>query len=696
MRTLRAKLFVSIGAILLFAGVVNTLTSEIWIKRDLYKAGTAIQQQIAEAQSYMRKFSSFVLSFHIIDVATNLSRQTEMAAQTTFSSPWQDAFKILSSDPKIAFVELQNDEGKRATICLEDATPHPFSWAYDSEGKLWIHIKGYLSLFSTRTLTEKDQTQFLLFEDSSLQDSSSLLFTSVSVEDPTYYWQDSPETLFQALTWKQEQWVEKIKLISELLPWQEDSEKNKPFAIISINTAQNQGMCLIPQEIFPSHRLVEQAKEKAEEKVPFPLLRNTTRGQDLDIVKTFALSEQTTGTVALGFSLSSLIKEVSTLINKSIIATGNGFSTGFSSQGKMFNLRKNQFPLEALSQTKNKLSWHGKNYVTLPIDLDVLTLFILTPEEEADMFSRFLEHLSDGLTIKVSLTLMSAACISFLIALILLSNISKKITDPIAILSRAAKTLGDGRYTDLILPKIQHRQDEVATLSHSFEGMVCALKQRDKIQGVLNKVVSKEISEKILQQGIELSGEEKIVTLLFSDIRNFTHLSEELPPHALIEVLNAYMTRMCRIIDATHGVVDKFIGDEIMALYGAPLSLDFHAAKAVEAAILMVQDLSLWNQKRQESNLTIFEIGIGIHSGLVYTGNMGAENRLNYTAIGSNVNQASRICSVAKPMQILISEETLQSPGVKERFTVRKLEPVQLKGIALPVQVYEVLGKNNH
>jgi adenylate cyclase len=153
---------------------------------------------------------------------------------------------------------------------------------------------------------------------------------------------------------------------------------------------------------------------------------------------------------------------------------------------------------------------------------------------------------------------------------------------------------------------------------------------------------------------------------------------------------------MCRIIDETHGVVDKFIGDEIMTLYGAPVSLDFHAVKAVEAAILMIEDLSIWNKKRKTSNLTIFEIGIGIHTGIVYTGNMGAENRLNYTAIGSNVNQASRICSVAKPMQILISEETLHSPGVKERFVVRKLDPVQLKGIGFPVQVYEVLGKQNH
>jgi adenylate cyclase len=523
-----------------------------------------------------------------------------------------------------------------------------------------------------------------------------LKFTSITVSAPSYYWEDSPSTLFRDLTLQQQRWLEKIQLVSCLVSWKENNQQNIPCAIASIDTNQNLGTCLITQDIFPSHQIVEQAKQKSENSVPFALLRNTIRGQDVDIVKTFTLSGETKGTVALGFSLTALLKEVSTLIRKSIIVTGGEFSTGISSQGDILDLTKNFFPLNPLLQKNNPISWHGKNYITYPIDLDVLTIFILTPEEEANIFSRFLDHLSEGLVVKISLTLMSAACISFLIALILLSKISKKITDPIALLSRAAETLGKGCYTDLILPQIQHRQDEVATLSRSFEGMVSALKQRDKIQGILNKVVSKEISEKILQHSIELGGEEKIVTLLFSDIRNFTHLAEGLPPHVLIEILNAYMTRMCRIIDETHGVVDKFIGDEIMTLYGAPVSLDFHAVKAVEAAILMIEDLSIWNKKRKTSNLTIFEIGIGIHTGIVYTGNMGAENRLNYTAIGSNVNQASRICSVAKPMQILISEETLHSPGVKERFVVRKLDPVQLKGIGFPVQVYEVLGKQNH
>jgi class 3 adenylate cyclase/HAMP domain-containing protein len=690
MKTLRSKLFVSIGTILLFFGIFNTLASEIWIKRDLHQAGRAIELQVLDEQNYMRKFSSFVLSFQIINDATNLSREAQMTSQSRFSSLWQEAFKAISLDPRISFAELQDDLGNRAAICVEDAYEHPFSWALGSDGKIRIRIDGYSSLFSTSI--DNQNGQFLLFKDPSEQDSSSLHFTPIHTKSFSYYWEDSPAALFEDLTLKQEHWKQKIQLISTILPWQEKPQENKPFAIVSMDTKTNQGTCLITQEIFPSQTIVHGAKEKSKNSVPFTLLRDTSRGQDLEIVKTFTFSEKNQGTVALGLSLSALLREVSTLIGKSIIVTGNGFSTGISSQGELIDPVEKHFPLDLLSQTKSAISWEGKRYITYPIDLHVLTIFILTPEEEANMFSRFLDSLSQGLVIKISLTLMSAACISFLIALIFLNNISKKITHPITILSRAAESLGKGCYNDLTLPQIEHREDEVAILSHSFGGMVTALKQRDKIQGILNKVVSKEISEKILEQSIELGGEEKIVTLLFCDIRNFTHIAERLPPRTLIEILNAYMTKMCRVIDQTHGVVDKFIGDEIMTLYGAPLALDFHAAKAVEAAILMKEDLSAWNLEREKNDLIVFEVGIGIHTGIVCTGNMGAENRLNYTAIGSNVNQASRICSVAKAMQILISEETLQAPGVQEKFSVMKLEPVQLKGIASPVQLYEVLG----
>ena len=176
--------------------------------------------------------------------------------------------------------------------------------------------------------------------------------------------------------------------------------------------------------------------------------------------------------------------------------------------------------------------------------------------------------------------------------------------------------------------------------------------------------------------------------MLFSDIRGFTHLSSSMQPKELIGKLNAYMTSMCRIIDTTHGVVDKFVGDEIMALYGAPLNLENHPIHAIEAALLMMEHL----RSNQES-YSHFEIGIGIHTGLVCAGNIGNRNCLNYTVIGSHVNLASRLCAHAEPMQVLISEATWKLPGVQSTFRFEALAPCTLKGIDQPVLCYAVLGK---
>jgi class 3 adenylate cyclase len=219
-----------------------------------------------------------------------------------------------------------------------------------------------------------------------------------------------------------------------------------------------------------------------------------------------------------------------------------------------------------------------------------------------------------------------------------------------------------------------------------------AVHDRDKLREVLNKVVSKEISDEILTHPQELGGEEKVVTIFFSDIRGFTHFSEHLPPLVLTNLLNDYMSSMCKIIDQTHGVVDKFVGDEIMALYGAPFPLQDHPVKAIEAAQLMMKHLEVWNEKCRQEGLSYFEVGIGIHTGLVCAGNIGSENRQNYTVIGSNVNLASRICSQARPMQSLISEETWKIPEVKERFRFRPLPPLMVKGFDEPIQVYELMN----
>lgn len=313
--------------------------------------------------------------------------------------------------------------------------------------------------------------------------------------------------------------------------------------------------------------------------------------------------------------------------------------------------------------------------------------------EERLKLHEFFVKLRVGLVQKISTALLGTVILSFGLGLFLLGRLSKKITYPIQLLAEASEKIGEGHFENLDLPPVEKRKDEIAILVHSFRNMISGLQDREKVRGVLNKVVSKEIAVELLKGGVDLTGEERVVTVLFSDIRGFTHLSEKLPPQEVIALLNDYMTEQCHVIDSTGGVVDKFVGDEIMALYGAPFLLQDHAVKAVEASLEMLGKLRLWNERQAKEGRVTFEIGIGIHTGEVYSGNMGSHNRLNYTVIGANVNLAARLCSAAKPMQIIVSEETWKRTS--EHFKFQQLAPLSLKGVAKPVIAYEVLGSVN-
>jgi class 3 adenylate cyclase len=195
-----------------------------------------------------------------------------------------------------------------------------------------------------------------------------------------------------------------------------------------------------------------------------------------------------------------------------------------------------------------------------------------------------------------------------------------------------------------------------------------------------------------LKGNVHLGGEEKKGTMLFADIRGFTSLTQKMSPKEVIELLNACMTRISHLVDDYGGVIDKYVGDEAMALYGIPLAKEESALQAVLSAVKMVESLKEWNQERTLQGLSPVEMGIGIHTGSVFVGNMGAENRLNYTVIGRNVNFAERLCALAKGMEILISEQTYAEKGVKEQIAVEKLSDVSLKGFDKTFIVYRVFG----
>jgi len=220
-------------------------------------------------------------------------------------------------------------------------------------------------------------------------------------------------------------------------------------------------------------------------------------------------------------------------------------------------------------------------------------------------------------------------------------------------------------------------------------------RERTRIKKAFQSYVAPEVVNQIIKhpENLRLGGERRELTILFSDIRGFTSLSETLDPEALVEVLHEFLNPMSEIIVKHGGTIDKYIGDAIMALFGAPLDLPDHSRRACRTALEMVQSLKALDQDWLERGRPTLRIGIGINSGLVSVGNMGSSRLFDYTAIGDNVNLASRLEGLNKfyGTEILISATTAQH--LNSDFYFREVDLVRVKGKKHPIAIYEVLGE---
>jgi adenylate cyclase len=206
----------------------------------------------------------------------------------------------------------------------------------------------------------------------------------------------------------------------------------------------------------------------------------------------------------------------------------------------------------------------------------------------------------------------------------------------------------------------------------------------------LERFLSANIVEKILANPdeIHLGGENQTVTILFSDIRGFTRMSEHMEPHAVVELLNEYFSEMTDLIFDSGGTLDKYLGDGIMAVYGAPIPKPDDALRATKTAMEMQRALASLNRDWESRGQQPLRMGVGVNTGPVTAGNIGSAKRMDYTVIGDAVNLASRLCSNAAPEQILVSESSyLQLNGA---IPAQRLEPIRVKGKETPVELYEV------
>ncbi len=220
-----------------------------------------------------------------------------------------------------------------------------------------------------------------------------------------------------------------------------------------------------------------------------------------------------------------------------------------------------------------------------------------------------------------------------------------------------------------------------------------ASKKREILREAFNRYLSPKMVEQIEEGSFNIfTGQSKEVTLMFADIRDFTSLSEKLSPEQIVNLLNQYFTPMTACVKKHGGTVDKLIGDALMAFWNAPISITNHAQRAVETALDMQKKLQRLNQKLiNEFNIKL-KIGIGIHTGKVYVGNMGSNDFLDYTCIGDNVNLTSRVENLCKyyDFPILITLNTAQQCKLKH-FIFRTLDQIQVKGKSQPIVIQAVL-----
>lgn len=278
------------------------------------------------------------------------------------------------------------------------------------------------------------------------------------------------------------------------------------------------------------------------------------------------------------------------------------------------------------------------------------------------------------------------------VAFLIVFLFSLTLTKPIILLSKIARAIGQGKF-NIPVVRLVNSSDEVGNLAHSVQSMLSGLIERDKAKSILNKFHGSSIAEDLLSSAkIERQGVRKDVAILFCDIRGFTSMSEKMQPEDVVLMLNDYLNRMVNIIMKNNGVIDKFIGDAIMAVWGAPQKTGTEAHDAVKAALEMRKELVNFNNDRISKNLNPVKFGIGLHYGPCVSGIIGSEERLEYSVIGDTVNLCSRIESVTKTRGV----DTLVSSTVKnmvsDKFIFEEVESVTVKGKEKPISIFKING----
>jgi adenylate cyclase len=268
--------------------------------------------------------------------------------------------------------------------------------------------------------------------------------------------------------------------------------------------------------------------------------------------------------------------------------------------------------------------------------------------------------------------------------------LSRYLTRPIHELVNGFKAIANGDLRQVLSKKAD---DEIGDLMSAFNEMTRSLMEKEQIKDAFRRYVSRQVAEEIFKnpdQYIEtLRGSRRKVTILFADIRGFTPLTERLSAEDVVTLLNEVLTSMTKVIFKHEGTVDKFIGDSIMAVFGAPIAHVDDTDRSIHAAVEIQRAIQEMSEQRKREEREIINVGIGINSGEVVVGNIGAKVRLDYTVIGGSVNIANRLQEVAGGGEIIISESVFKETTASYKYSEPML--IKVKGKEEPIKIYRVL-----
>jgi adenylate cyclase len=281
-----------------------------------------------------------------------------------------------------------------------------------------------------------------------------------------------------------------------------------------------------------------------------------------------------------------------------------------------------------------------------------------------------------------------AGFIALLVIVLLIRLTTRSVGRSIAEISAGASRVRSGDYS---VKLSEDTFDEIGELKRGFNRLVEGLQKRDLIEQTFGRYVDKKVAEELMNkpEALRLGGEKRTVTIMMSDLRNFTSVSEKLPPEVVIKMLNRYFARMIAVIERYRGIIVDFYGDSILVFFNGPSEeVPNRALDAVRCALEMQREHHSFVRENEAEGLPVVMMGIGIHTGEVVVGNIGTESRAKYGIVGSDVNLTDRIQATASAEKVVISEKTYEA--IADKTTVSFAFKVCLKGVESQKKLYEV------